>query len=108
MTLDGTEWRVVMVAGEPTDPDVATTIRFDAGHVSGRGGVNRYRGSFELHGDELAIGPVMSTMMAGPATAMTQEAHWFRALGSPSTVEHVGAALVLHHDDGTVSRLEPT
>lgn len=106
--LDGSVWRVVLVADEPTEHDVVTTVRFDAGHVSGRGGVNRYRGTYELHGDALTVGPVMSTMMAGPDAAMRQESRWFRALASPATVTRDAHELVLDHGDGTTSRLEPS
>ena len=107
LELDGTEWRVVVVAGEPTEADVVATVRFDAGHVGGRGGVNRYRGSYELDGHALTVGPVMSTMMAGPEPAMRQEARWFRALDQPSTISLDGVDLVLVHPDGTRSRLRP-
>ena len=107
LELDGTEWRVVVVAGAPTADDVVTTIRFDAGHAGGRGGVNRYRGTYELDGHDLAVGPVMSTMMAGPEPAMRQEARWFRALGEPMTATRDGDALELRHPDGTSSRCLP-
>lgn len=103
--IEGTEWRVVVVAGEAAADGVVTTIRFDGGHAAGRGGVNRYRGNYTLTGEELEIGPVMSTMMAGPEPAMRQEARWFVALASPAVVWLDDGELVLDHADGTTSRL---
>lgn len=111
MTLDGTGWRVMVLGDQPSEPDIATTIRFEDGHAGGRGGVNRYHGSYEVRavGDtvELALGAVATTRMAGPEPAMRQEARWFALLGQPAAIERAGTGLVLLHPDGTRSRLEP-
>ena len=106
MTLDGTEWRVHVLAAEDTGA-VEITIRFDAGHAGGRGGVNRYRGTYMLDGDELTFGPLMSTRMAGPEEAMRLEALWFQALAQAVTARLDGDELVLRHADGSTSRLRP-
>ena len=109
--LDGTAWRVTVVAGTPTGDDVVTTIRFDDGRAAGRGGVNRFSGPYRLWAAEgittIVFGAVMSTRMAGPPAAMAQESRWFAALGGPSLVETDGDAIELVHADGTRSRLEP-
>lgn len=98
-------WVVESIDGVATARAVPT-IEFAAGHVHGTGSVNRYRGAYELVDGRLVVGPVMSTMMAGPAPAMAQEQRWFRALSSPAEVRVVGAtAIELGHDDGTVSLL---
>ena len=46
-------------------------------------GVNRVRGTWELDGDALTFGPVVSTLMAGPPDAMTCEQQVLRLLGEP-------------------------
>jgi putative lipoprotein len=101
----GGRFVVTMIAGEATI-DPKPTIELTDGHVGGHGSVNRYRGSYEVVGDALVVGPVMSTMMAGPEPAMRQEQRWFAALAAPL---HIGRSdadtVVLVDDQGSTTEL---
>lgn len=100
-------WVVESIDGVPTARAIPT-VEFAGGHVHGTGSVNRYRGAYELVDGRLVVGPVMSTLMAGPAPAMAQEQRWFSALSSPAEVRVAGGnSIELAHDDGTVSLLRP-
>ena len=86
--LAGT-WRFTAVQGA----DVSTGLRsapfltFDGdGQVYGDAGVNRVRGTWELQGTRLVLGPMVSTMMAGPPEAMNCEQRILRLLGDPLEV----------------------
>ncbi len=106
--LDGSEWRVAVVAGTDALGDVQPTIEFGDGSVFGQGSVNRYRGSYAIEHGRLVVGQVATTMMAGPEPAMRQEQRWFRALAEPSVIRPVGrdgSTIALDHSDATTSRL---
>ena len=103
-SLEDTPWWVVAIDGVATTEPMPT-VRFDAGHVMGRGPVNRYRGACVVEGDRVTVGAVMSTMMAGPEPAMEQERRWFRALSVPATVRRAAEGFELVHDDGTTTSL---
>ena len=65
------EWRVAGLDGTDATPeDLEQTdawLQFDGdGQVFGKAGVNRVRGTWALDGDTLTLGPLVSTMMAGP------------------------------------------
>ncbi|WP_456846283.1 META domain-containing protein [Cellulomonas sp. P5_C6] len=86
--LAGT-WRFTALEGaEVEGPRRATPwLTFDGdGQVFGMAGVNRVRGTWELAGDGLTFGPVVSTMMAGPPDAMDCEQRVFRLLSGTVAV----------------------
>jgi len=67
---------VVGVAAEST-----MTMDFGTdGTLSGSGGVNNYNGGFKVDGATIAMGPFMSTKMAGPEPLMAQETEFLKAL----------------------------
>src|SRR6476469_3855228 len=81
-------WRFTALEGAEVDgPRRATPwLTFDGdGVVFGMAGVNRVRGTWELDGDTLTFGPVVSTLMAGPPDAMACEQRVFRLLGETVT-----------------------
>ena len=58
-------WRATGIGGAVIPADVEVTATFgEDGRISGRGGCNRYGGSFTVTGSEIAFGPIMSTRMA--------------------------------------------
>lgn len=86
--LAGT-WRFTALEGAEVEGARRTTpwLTFDGdGQVFGLAGVNRVRGTWELDGDSLTFGPVVSTLMAGPPESMTCEQQVLRLLGAPVTV----------------------
>jgi heat shock protein HslJ len=86
--LAGT-WRFTALEGAQVEgPRRATPwLTFDGdGQVFGMAGVNRVRGTWELDGDSLTFGPVVSTLMAGPPDAMECEQRVFQLLDGTVTV----------------------
>ena len=64
-SLDGTNWTLTKMAGwTPSDPKHTPTMRFADGRVGGRGGCNTYGGEYQLNGDKIRFGRMMSTLMA--------------------------------------------
>lgn len=56
-------------------------VKFGAnGEMNGNGGCNNFGGSYELNGERLIIGPIMSTKKACMGDVMKQETEFFRAL----------------------------
>jgi heat shock protein HslJ len=88
-------------------PTAVLTFGTD-GRLYGRGTVNRVNGSYELDGDALTIGPMMSTMMAGPPEAMAQEHRLLAALGERCVVRQVPDGIELVAADGSTTRLRET
>lgn len=72
-------WAIESVGGSATPDGVESSITFDGeGHVHGRAGVNRMRGSWSVeatdeHAGVLALTPMATTMMFGPEAAMAHE-----------------------------------
>jgi heat shock protein HslJ len=86
--LAGT-WRFTAIEGAQVEGRRRTTpwLTFDGdSQVFGLAGVNRVRGTWELDGDALTFGPLVSTLMAGPPDAMACEQQVLRLLGEPVTV----------------------
>lgn len=84
---------------------VPATIRVDARFgddtVGGSAPVNSYSGPYTTGGDSaIDIGPVASTMMAGPAKAMALEAAYFKALEAVRSYSVEGGTLHLADGEG--------
>ncbi|HET6352575.1 MAG TPA: META domain-containing protein [Coriobacteriia bacterium] len=78
------------------DPSVTTEITFKDGKVTGKGGVNRFGGSYDFGYDgTLTFGEIVSTRMAGPEVAMTQETKFFEVLGKTKRFEFNENKLIL-------------
>lgn len=72
------EWQLVSygdsAAPTPALPGVDTSISFEEGHFGGTVGCNSLGGEYTLAGDQLSIGPVISTMMFCEATSAQESA----------------------------------
>jgi heat shock protein HslJ len=108
-------WTIESVAGTPTPDGVASDLTFDdEGHVFGRAGVNRMRGSWSAQptGDGTAddagvllLTPMATTMMFGPDDAMAHERAVLAVLAGPLPFRVDGDVLQLGPDpDGIVAR----
>ena len=110
--LVGRAFRVVEIDGVPALVEPVADLTFgDDGRVTGCATINRLFGPYSLSGDELVVGPLAGTMMAGPPEAMAQEQRLHTALSQPLTVTlsesgdwvelrgAAGAVLVLAPDD---------
>lgn len=91
----GLEWVLVGLAGDEVVDGVVTTFSVDEhGQATGRGGVNRYGGTFAVDGEGgIEAGPFMSTRMAGPPEAMEQEREFLALLAQAVAAEVVDGEL---------------
>lgn len=106
-TLQGT-WRFETLggAGLPSEVRQAPFLTFDGdGQVYGLAGVNRVRGTWQLDGDRLTFGPVVSTLMAGPDEAMACEREVLELLDSALDVRADGDRLELLVDGASGATL---
>ncbi len=65
------------------------------GRVSGSGGVNRYHGGYKVSGADLDIGPLATTLMAGPEDLMQQEMRYLQLLERATCWRIEGSRLTL-------------
>jgi heat shock protein HslJ len=72
------EWKLVSYgdASNPTPalPDVGAYIKFESGQMSGNVGCNGFGGEYELGGDKIVFGSIMSTMMYCEETSVQEQA----------------------------------
>ena len=98
-TLAGTRW--VGVVDGPSDPRTLPRLEFVAeGRLTGFTGCNMLNGGWRMEGDELRVGPLMTTkrMCAGPEGEV--ERRFLAAVGDGARVEHRGERLVFARGGG--------
>lgn len=110
VTLAYTGWTLVELDGEPVEiaaDELTPTLVLDLeeARVTGSGGVNRLTGHFALSGSELRFGPLATTRMAGPESAMQREAAFLAALERVTSYALEGRTLTLLADDEVVVSL---
>lgn len=72
--LEGPEWTVSRLDGEPVPDEVSVTINFlDDDRIAGSSGCNRFMGGYALTGEGLSFGQIAGTMMACPELQMQTE-----------------------------------
>jgi heat shock protein HslJ len=111
--LAGTSWEAVnfnngkqavtgMLAGTTLTADFVKD-----GNLSGNAGCNTYSGAYKVNGDQITIGPLVSTMMAcnEPAGVMEQEAQYLAALQSAATYQIEGNVLQLRTKDDALAAI---
>jgi heat shock protein HslJ len=74
--------------------------------VAAQGGVNRFGGSYEVEGDRLRFGPMMSTKMAGPPELNRQEAAFAEVLDEANAYQLAGDQLILLKDGQPLMKLK--
>ncbi len=99
--LQGREWTVATLGGEPVLKDTPITLTFAAdGRLSGSASCNRFGADYTVTGEGIAIGKSMSSMMACEESVMTQEQRFLSLLASVSRFSFgPDGALVLHTSD---------
>ena len=85
-----------------TLPDIKTTAEFTDGQVGGNAACNTYNGSYELDGDQINFGLMMTTMMACPQEVMDQETAYLVGLDQAATFEVTEDSLRILDADGEV------
>jgi heat shock protein HslJ len=74
------------------------------GKIAGNGGVNTFNGDYTTEGARgISIGPLATTMMAGPEDAMAQESAYLAALQSAKTYALSGDRLTLSAEGGATA-----
>ena len=101
--LEGPAWQLVSFvdgAGNLAQAEAEATIKFEDGRVGGNASCNRFFASYTLEGDQLAISPAGSPMMACPEPAMSQEQAFLANLGQVASYAISGAQLTLFDTAG--------
>lgn len=79
--------------------DITLSFAADQMRVNGRV-VNIYNGTYTADGDKISFGPFASTMMMGPADAMTTEQEYFKFMSTVQTYRLKDGKLTLKNGDG--------
>ena len=104
--LEGRLWRMQSYRGADgqmleTLPDIKTTAEFTDGQVGGNAACNTYNGSYELDGDQINFGLMMTTMMACPQ-GLEQEQQFNSVLRSATSYRFLNEYLELLGEGGTM------
>ncbi|MEM8551544.1 MAG: META domain-containing protein [Pseudomonadota bacterium] len=84
-------YQVVALGGGQQKPAVRQTITFSReGTVSGNGGCNSFRGSYQIQGQAIIVGDVLMTRRACGEAVMQTEQRFMRALQSIRLVQETG------------------
>jgi len=103
--LDGTQWKLIgwtLSSLSPTEFKI--TVKFANGQISGNSGVNTYGGPYKSGpGDVFSVGPLASTEMAGPETAMRAEGAYMTLLVQAKSYKIADGKLTLYDNGGNES-----
>jgi heat shock protein HslJ len=91
--LEGTEW--ALVSGVDAPEDAVPTLTLEDGAAGGFSGCNTYRGSYEIDGGSLSLGPLAGTLMGCPEPQATTESAYLAALEDVDGWAIEGGELVL-------------
>ena len=96
--LQGGEWVVETIEGQPVAPGTTITIQFGSdGRISGKV-CNRYSGSYSTTGNDLATSQIVSTKMACTPELDRYEVQLLSILGAPSRFYIDGNTLTIERD----------
>jgi heat shock protein HslJ len=91
-TLAGTSWSLVEMGGTADFAHIVPTIEFGTdGTVSGFAGCNRFGGSFAVDGQNLTLGPLVTTKIFCQRPASAVEGDYLKALANVATWEISGS-----------------
>lgn len=100
--LEGAAWELVSMSGQPVLESNVPTIKFENGNVGGSAGCNSFGGEYEVKGDQLSVGKLMSTLMAcAEENVNSQESTYLKLLGEVHSYKIEGSALYLITTDGS-------
>lgn len=104
--IEGITWILTrqLVAGEMAEmPDLAlVSLGMDGGQAGGQGACNSYFTSYQLDGQELAFGPIGSTMMACQPPLMQLEQAYFANLAHVAAYRSTGGPMILLDAGGNI------
>lgn len=100
--LQGAQWSVTTMSGQPVTDDTAATLQFfHDGLVAGQAFCNRFTGQHQLGGEGLRIGPLASTRMACPQPLMDLEQQLLQQLDQVVRFDVLNSGeLILHTSEG--------
>jgi heat shock protein HslJ len=103
--LDGTSWKLTGWSVSSLNPaDFTITAKFADGKISGNSGVNSYSGTYKAGtGASFGVGPLVSTLMAGPEPAMKAETTYLQLLDAAESYKVSGSTLTLYDAGGNES-----
>lgn len=102
--LEGRKWVMTAYLADgsvrkalPTPPVEAT---FADGRVNGTGGCNLYSGTYQLNGEKLSVGLLISTQRACEPPILDQETAYYRDLQSAASYQIDAGALTIQDGSG--------
>ena len=103
-SLEGTQWVLVTLEGEPPLMGTAPSAEFSADQIRGSTGCNHYFGTYAASGSDITISDVASTEMycMDPEGVMDQEQAFLAVLASAASYRLAGARLELLDATGSV------
>lgn len=103
--LEGTRWKLVAWTLSSLYPgDFTLTAAFSGGKITGHSAVNSYGGPYKAGPDgAFSVGPLESTLMAGPQDAMRAERAYLTLLAQARSYKLAGDTLTLYDQGGNES-----
>lgn len=83
-------------------------IAFADNRVNGYSGVNRFMGGYKINGDNISMGPLASTMMAGPVEDMVRETYILSVLNSATKVSFNDDVVTFSTEDNQFLKFKKT
>lgn len=104
-SLDGTEWVLESLNGEPLLEDTNITLEFEDESLNGYSGCNWYGGPYKATAMTFSVVEIVSTQQACtiPVGAMRQEGTLYEALGQAATYRVTGDRLEFVDSMGDVT-----
>jgi heat shock protein HslJ len=110
LVLEGTNWTLdAFNDGQGAFVNVMDGTQITASfssenEMSGNGGCNQYNTTYQVDGEKISIGPIISTQMAcsDPEGVMEQEGKYLQALGVADTFRNFGIALIFFDAEGQI------
>ena len=102
-SLDGTNWRVTSVDGQPTPAEGDYSVQFAKGNIGARFGCNLIGGRYTAIDATLRTFDIHSTLMGCPEPAATFEHKGSLVITAPMRVEWSGeGGLTLSNSNGSI------
>ena len=110
--LKNTSWKLLNMDGKDVSKLISKnenniTLSFNENGINGNSGINNYFGDYEIVNNNIKIGPLGSTRMAGPENLMKVEREFLELLGNSKKVKLSDQkTLVLTTDKGKTLTFE--
>jgi heat shock protein HslJ len=99
--LEGREWRLVEINGQPALESVEATATFANGEVAGSTSCNSYGGEYRVNGDLITIGTLVQTEMACMGEGiMEQEGAFTQAMMQAASFQATADRLEIRNGAG--------